>query len=56
MPIDLANLGVAKLTQGLADALPSFPAARPLWISKNLALQEFAWYTPYLALHSPKRR
>ena len=27
-PIDLANLGVAKLTQGLADALPSFPAAR----------------------------
>jgi RHS repeat-associated protein len=27
-PVDLANLGVAKLTQGLANALPSFPAAR----------------------------
>ena len=27
-PLDLLNLGLAKLTQGLANALPSFPAAR----------------------------
>src|SRR5215475_221637 len=27
-PLDLLNLGAAKLTQGLANALPSFPAAR----------------------------
>ncbi len=27
-PVDLANFGFAKLTQGLADALPAFPAAR----------------------------
>src|SRR5262249_6349726 len=28
MPVDMYHLGVAKLTQGLSDALPSFPAAR----------------------------
>src|SRR5262245_37482156 len=27
-PLDLVNLGAAKLTQGLANALPSFPAVR----------------------------
>ncbi len=27
-PVDLLNLGVAKLTQGISDALPAFPAAR----------------------------
>jgi hypothetical protein len=27
-PLNMANLGVAKLTKGLANALPSFPAAR----------------------------
>lgn len=27
-PLDLLNLGLAKLTQGLANVLPSFPAAR----------------------------
>jgi RHS repeat-associated protein len=27
-PLDMVNLGVAKLTQGLANALPSFPAVR----------------------------
>jgi RHS repeat-associated protein len=27
-PLDMANLGLAKLTQGLANALPSFPAVR----------------------------
>jgi RHS repeat-associated protein len=30
-PVDMANLGLAKLTQGLANALPSFPAARLYW-------------------------
>ena len=28
MPVEMAHLGIAKLTQGLSDALPSFPAAR----------------------------
>jgi RHS repeat-associated protein len=27
-PLDMANLGLAKLTQGLSNALPSFPAVR----------------------------
>src|SRR5262245_30876646 len=27
-PVEMLNLGVAQLTQGLSDALPSFPAAR----------------------------
>jgi len=34
-PLDLVNLGAAKLTQGLANALPSFPAVR---LFRDLAL------------------
>jgi RHS repeat-associated protein len=28
MPVEMAQMGIAKLTQGLSDLLPSFPAAR----------------------------
>jgi hypothetical protein len=44
-PVDLANLGVAKLTQGIANFLPSFPAVR---LFRDLVL---GW--PHSHLHPP---
>jgi RHS repeat-associated protein len=44
-PLDMANLGLAKLTQGLSNALPSFPAVR---LFRDMVL---GW--PHSHLHPP---